>query len=606
MHRWLKATMVTLLLVAAVIVGLTLFIRFTFTEDRLKTLLIPAAEKVLNRPVAIDRLQIGILSGITISNATIKELDGSGNLLTIDTIALRYDLWKLLQRQLAISEITVVNPQIHIVRNRQGLYNISNLSAPPDEISTPPAVEQPSAGKTAALLLAVTVAELAVDNLSFSFHDALEQLPTVQGTGDLRLSMHLDPRRQSWTGKGLITLAADLHYHTVRPHLAGTITFNQDQASYTVTLQQEAETIRISGLIDNFFHGPAITADLYSEQIHADYLAGLLGSLTGSAPAQPPAVVKSATTKNTPTAKKGHPGRSQATSPAPTPQLTAKGSIDCKQVIYNRAAAEDFHCFYRFDQGMLTIRDIRGRTAGGTFAGAMEIDLKSETPPYRGELAADTLQVPALLSMYSPKAPVVTRGTLQTNLTFAGRGVGQAEMEKHLTARGTYVLRDGQLQANATTKEIVRLLKLPQLADPSFDDLSGNFQLKKGNVSIDSSMQGDSFSATGNGRIGLDGTLALPVTVRLGPTLSNQFQQQFSWGTLLLNKAGETELSLFLEGTIGRPKVTLDTHAAQQQLEKQLQQTLDTFLGNKKTPAEGTRQQPALPLQELIPKLFGR
>ncbi|MBW2080121.1 MAG: hypothetical protein JRI27_04085, partial [Deltaproteobacteria bacterium] len=71
-----KILVTFLVFIGVVLVGLSLFVHFYLTEDRVKALVIPQAEKALGRTVQIGGIDVGLFSGIIVKDFTVKETDG--------------------------------------------------------------------------------------------------------------------------------------------------------------------------------------------------------------------------------------------------------------------------------------------------------------------------------------------------------------------------------------------------------------------------------------------------------------------------------------------------------------------------------------------------
>jgi len=119
---------IIILLIVVAIAGLIAFVHFYLTEERVKALVIPQAKAALGREVAIGDIKIGLLSGITIRDFLIKEVDKETNFVTTKAFVLSYDILPLLQKKLIISEIRFDEPAVQIIRDRKGQFNFSTLA----------------------------------------------------------------------------------------------------------------------------------------------------------------------------------------------------------------------------------------------------------------------------------------------------------------------------------------------------------------------------------------------------------------------------------------------------------------------------------------------
>jgi AsmA protein len=86
----LSKILVTLVgLVCVVLIGLALFVHFYLTEDRVKALIIPPAEEALGRKVHIGSIDVGLFTGITVRDVSVKEDDGKTDFLSTREFVLK-------------------------------------------------------------------------------------------------------------------------------------------------------------------------------------------------------------------------------------------------------------------------------------------------------------------------------------------------------------------------------------------------------------------------------------------------------------------------------------------------------------------------------------
>jgi AsmA protein len=84
-------------------------------------------EKQLGRSVTVGDIDIGIFSGVSISELNIYEAESTDLFVSVGTARLSYRLWSLLKGQLDISEILLDGPAITIIRYPDGHFNFTDL-----------------------------------------------------------------------------------------------------------------------------------------------------------------------------------------------------------------------------------------------------------------------------------------------------------------------------------------------------------------------------------------------------------------------------------------------------------------------------------------------
>lgn len=160
------------------IVGGAILVKVLITPERVRATVIPLAEQQLGRSVALDSIDISLFSGIVLEGLRIKEQDSQQDFISAERALLRYRLWPLLRLQIEVDEITLQQPQISIVRHRDGTFNFSDLLAITDQPTTSPVpapapTTEPSAAQTGAAVAAInlSIADLSLKDGQLRFID---------------------------------------------------------------------------------------------------------------------------------------------------------------------------------------------------------------------------------------------------------------------------------------------------------------------------------------------------------------------------------------------------------------------------------------------------
>jgi len=99
------------------------------TPERVKALLLPMSEQVLQRRILLENVEVGLFSGIVLKDVRVMERSGEIPFLMAERMVLRFRLWPLLLRQVVVDEITLVAPRITLIRRADGSFNCSDLVA---------------------------------------------------------------------------------------------------------------------------------------------------------------------------------------------------------------------------------------------------------------------------------------------------------------------------------------------------------------------------------------------------------------------------------------------------------------------------------------------
>ncbi|MCD6535313.1 MAG: hypothetical protein J7L25_14740, partial [Deltaproteobacteria bacterium] len=162
-----------------------------------------------------------------------------------------------------------------------------------------------------------------------------------------------------------------------------------------------------------------------------------------------------------------------------------------------------------------------------------------------------------------------------------------AVLKKNLSVAGEYGLRQSGLNNLPLTKNLAQLLGLPELENLKIADLTGNLRLKDGQVNLNNAWSGDQLSGQAIGKIGLDGSLDLPLHLVLNRKLSAKMAQRYSWVKESFNDDEEAVVDLALAGTLAKPRLRLDEKKVQKQLQKKLEKKILEKLAEKLADKDG-------------------
>jgi len=594
MGKLTKIFMAFVVLIGLVLIGLSLFVHFYLTGDRVKAMVIPQAEKALGRTVQIGGIDVGLFSGITVKDFAVKEPDGKSNFASAKKFVLRYDLLPLLQKKIVISKIRLESPYIQVVRDKTGHFNFETLAvlATPEK-PTPKGTKKPT---PAAAPLAVTVHQVKIDKAQIVFHDALKEIPDTKVEAGLNVALELGRDLNSLKYQGDLHFVVDAVYGGLRPHISGKGKFDQNRLAYTVDIDLEKEQACISGEVKNYAKVPDIRLDVTSDSIHLDHLLDLAATL-------PAASQKSAMqSKGVKAAPPVAPGA------ALPPGLKAAGEIKIGQILYKGLVVRDFLLEYGLDKGILNVENLSAGVADGHIGSKMQADLNRPGLAYKGLIDTNSVKIEGLLASLAPSVSNMVSGTLGSHFTFSGAGTEWPRLRNNLSVEGTYGLHDGQIRNTPVTMAITRLLGIKELNNLSFKTIDGSLRIKKGKVYLKSSMNTKDVRAQAKGNVGLDGKLDLPVDLYLSPKLSKKLKKSSSIVKYLASKEGETKLQLKLTGTLAHPYPVLNTAGIQKQLKetvyKKATEALRKALTGKKK--EGTKEIKQDAIKGLIKGIFGQ
>ena len=128
MKKPLKITIISVAVLLAVIIGISLFLRSYLTDEKIRTLITEVAEKSLNRKVMIGDIRVSLFKGIVVKDFEIRERDSEQSFIRTKDFILKYQLIPLLAKRLVIDTLSVVEPEVHLKKKPDGSYNFSDIT----------------------------------------------------------------------------------------------------------------------------------------------------------------------------------------------------------------------------------------------------------------------------------------------------------------------------------------------------------------------------------------------------------------------------------------------------------------------------------------------
>jgi hypothetical protein len=125
--------------------GILLFVLIAiigYTQTRsfktyLRTTILHESRTALNGQLQFGSIGGNLITGFTTDSVSIQGL--SGEIISSDHIEFKYDLFGFFFKRIAISNIVILKPRIHLYRSKDGTWNVADLIKPVPEDSTPSA-----------------------------------------------------------------------------------------------------------------------------------------------------------------------------------------------------------------------------------------------------------------------------------------------------------------------------------------------------------------------------------------------------------------------------------------------------------------------------------
>lgn len=588
--------------VLVIVVGLSVAVRFYLTDERIKGLVIPPAEKALGRQVTIGEIKVGILSGITISDFAVKEEDGQTDFLYSQRFVVEYDLLSILKKELIVSEIRLESPKVTVVRDQNGIFNFSSLKMLGKKEGGEKGGEARKPGPVAALPLALTVDLIKVVDAQLVVRDQKKELPDTEATANLTVSVQLGSDLASLEYTGDLDLRVEAVHGAIRASADAIAHFDTTDLAFTVDALIDQEKVRLQGKMSNYAaNNPDLLLDISSPQLNLEYLAAL-----GAAPQ---AVTEAS---NGTVAAGGKAVRETRPLAEALPPVAIHGKVMIAKSTYKELAITDFVMSYALKDGLLIISDLQASAAGGSVRSALQVDLNKLDPAYDGKLAIEALDLTAVGKGLGLGYVDILSGQAGSSLDFSGQGFELPTIKQSLTAHLRYSLTNGLIQNNRLTAELATLLQLPELKAIAFEDVSGTAELLQGGkIRLDTSLRGADLSLATKGNVDLEGNLKLPVVLGISPDLVKKIDKK-GLSRYFADGNGQVALHLNVGGTLQKPVVAFDPAYVQQQVEKavvnevvrQLEKSLRKKQVEPDAPLDQSEQAPADPMLNLFKGLL--
>ncbi len=540
-------------LVILALVLLVLLLPFIIDLNKYQEQYRPIIEDALNRKISIRDIRLTLFPRIGARVAGFSVLDdpafGANPFASLTSLEVGVKLIPLLSGRLEVEEITLRNPVITIIKNRNGALNVSTLgkkkSSEPNAVPHVRAHPPESPFRMLALL-------------------AVDRFLLTGGTVTYRDLSRVKPAEYTLQNLSLRLSSVGLDQ---TPNL---------HASMLV------QPLNLPITIDGAFGPLKETADIESATL--DLVLGktrlaIKGSVVGSS------VQLSIS--------------SQAINTAELPiALPLKKPIEIKNL----------HLAARLKDQEARLDTLSFELFNGQVKAQSVLTLGAEAPPFTGKVLVKDLQLGPVLETLGIDQVSVS-GTAAMDLNVSGRGFSRPDLSRALEGAGRFNVKDGKLEGISLLQEALALLKVAGISTDNakvtaFSTVEGDAYVKNGLIHVQHFlMDSHDFQATVVGTIGFDQTLNLKATVNLSEALSQKIVAA-SPATKLTLADRRISVPLRITGTTQAPVYGLDTKAigakVREQVKQKVKEAVQELLKSKS--AEEAVQKG----QEALKKLFGQ
>ncbi len=543
-----------LLVVVVVIGGLVISLPFLVDLNKYQDQYKPHIEDALNRKVQLQEIRLTVWPRVGARVAGFSVLDdpafSSGPFASLSSLDVGMKLMPLLSGKVEVEEVTLHNPVITVIKNKNGVLNASTIGRKgvpvPEKPSRAPIPSTEGPLKVLALL---AVDRVSIDGGKLTYRDLSSPNSTEYVVQDLELLLR-DVR-----------LGQTPHLHVVSLVQPFNMPVKLDG-----TFGPLKETMDIDDI--NFQLGVGKT----------DF------TITGSAAGNDATVNISSPVINT------------ANLPVALP---LKRPVEVKnfQIVADVKGQE------------AKLSSLSFQLFDGQVKGQGKMIAGTEMPPFKGAVTIQGMQLGPALTAVADQ-PVSVSGTAGADLSLQGRGFSMPDLTKALEGSGHLAVKDGKIEGVNLLQEVASALKVVgiSLGDAkatAFSTIETDLAIKQGIINVQRLlMDSHDFQATGGGTIGFDQKLNLIVNLNLSEDVSQKLAGASPVVKIAL-KDGRLSLPLTITGTAQAPSYGVDTKGLTGKVHEQVKRKAEEAVGGL---LKGTTKPEDLKRegQELLKGLFGR
>ena len=534
----------------AAILSLPFMIDLNKYQDHYK----PLIEEALNRKVQLQDIRLTMWPRIGARVAGFAVLDDPAFSVTPFTSFTSLDvgvkLMPLLSGKVEVEDITIRDPVITVIKNKNGVLNVSTIGRTGVELpKTPSRAPIPSTEGPLKILTLLAVDRVSIAGGKLTYRDLSAAKPTEYVLQDMEL-------------------------------LLQSVRLGQTPSIHFSTLVQP---FNMPATLDGTFGPLKEATDIDAINIRLG-LGKTEFTVTGKTVGQNATLNISSPAINT------------ANLPIALPLNKPVTITDLKIAAEVKGQETKLHnlSFQLFD---------------GQVKGQGKLVAGSDAPPFNSTVMIQGLQLgPALDAVAATQVSI--SGTAGADLALQGRGFSMSDLTKSLEGTSHVAVKDGKIEGVNLLQEAISILKVTGISldnakATAFSTIETDLAIKQGIVTVQRLlMDSHDFQATGGGTIGFDQTLHLTMNLNLSQDLSQKIAGASPVAKLAM-KEGRLSLPLIITGTVQAPSYGLDSKALTGKIQEQVKEKVKEALGDL---LKGSTKQDDLKQkgQDLLKGLFGR
>jgi len=554
-----KTFLIIAVLLLVGIVGVMVFLA-RFDVDRYRPLVITQLEKTLGVPVRLERLSLGWRGGIALGLqglAVYADAQAQQPAVRIESVSATVRLFPLLRKDVQVSSLALIRPQLHLRRSADGALGVGGLPIP----AGPPA-SNPGPRATPAAAVALLISSLQVRDGVLRLTDETSSPPLAVTANDVDATF----RNVSLTRPMDAQVRMALFSETQNVNLTGRFQVPSEGRAGLIEgfrLEMDLRTIRLAELAQAV---PTLNG------------FGITGEADGAL------VVAIERLPLDPQGLSGLSAQIRLTGG----RLPLAGGSVLEQITVEAVARA----------GQLEVNQVSAKIAEGTIVAKGTVEQFATQPSAAGEITIDGVKLEQLWPQAASGEPQV-QGIGAASFQASAQAVAWSQLTSVLSGQGIIRLTKPTLiNLNILRETFSRLSVLPGVVDKLharlpessraqltardtvFEDVELPLRIEQGVLRFDNlRVVTETFELAGTGHLRLDQTFSSHLTLRIDPGFSAAIVQSVNELQHLTDAQGRLELPVVIQGTLPRVAVLPDVqYLASRLLATKAEELLGDFL----------------------------
>ena len=517
------------LIIVVVAVGVILALPFLIDLNKYQDQYKPLIEDALNRKVQLQGIRLTMWPRIGARMTGLAVMDdpafGSSPFTSLTSLDVGVKLMPLLSGKVEVEDITLRDPVITVIKNKNGVLNVSTIGRAGVELpKTPSRAPIPSTEGPIKILALLAVDRVSIVGGTLTYRDLTAAKPTEYVLQDVKLLLQSVRLGQT----------TSLHFGALVQPLNLPVTLDGTFGPLKETTDIDAINLQLGlGKTDFTIAGKTV---------------GQNATVNISSP-----LINTANLPMT---------------------LPLNKSVNIKDL---RIAAE-----VKGQEAKLN--NLSFQLFDGQVKGQGSLTSGSDSPPFTGKATIQGLQLgPALDALAATQVSI--SGTAGVDVALKGQGFSMPNLTKTLEGTSHVAVKDGKIEGVNLLREAISILKVAGISldnanATAFSTIETDLAIKEGIINVQRLLiDSHDFQATGEGTVGFDQTIHLTVTLNLSQALSQKITGS-SPAARLAMAGGRLNVPLLIIGTVQAPLYGLDSKALTGKVQEQVKEKVKEAIGD--------------------------